>query len=331
MATDKQIRIGVDPSAAKDFQEKMRMISEQMAEGLLRDARKYTTSAKEVNEFLKERIKLQRESIELDKGMRQSIASEKFESGKTSKGQFEREKAGIDKDYREEKLQTKILQDILAKIEKNSKDENRERRIDVEKRIQASKTVDQLDPKGDIEEHYKETLQQEYLQSLRDKEDEQRGGGSAAGVGRYGMIPANALGTRDAVDAVSKASMGAGGMLRGMGTGGIVGAVIALTVGAVARELGEANINVEQAQKEYLKYFGGTSRGMGSRVRGIYESDVYRYGMSPSDVLGQMAELRGAAKTNIIEDPYAAMAVYNTTNISKSQIGQAMSLRKYGS
>ena len=231
----------------------------------------------------------------------------------------------ISKESREDKLQTQILREIVDAIKTTSRQEIREDRIGTEKRIQASKTVGELDPDVDPFEALKESLQQEYLSNLQREEIEQRTG---AGFSRGMMTPIGLFGAQNEAQMVSQGLQSSGGMLQGMKGGLIAGAVLAV-VGKVMGELIGGITDVEGSAKDYALFTGTRAKGVDliRTVRDLrkygtfrYDEDLkngigslHRYGMKPSDALreyGQFEFIVTKKRFSIIRVRYSGINIF---------------------
>ena len=144
---DKKIRIGVDSSEAKGFQGQLRKDAENLAREMIRSARAYSTSSKEVLKDIEDQIKAIEKRNRLDADFRKT----RLESvkDKISPEQFSTQKSNLNRDFREYQIQTNLLRDLIDTIKSTSKEEIREDRKGVYKRISKSKSVDKLGISGD--------------------------------------------------------------------------------------------------------------------------------------------------------------------------------------
>jgi F0F1-type ATP synthase membrane subunit c/vacuolar-type H+-ATPase subunit K len=183
MADDKQIRVGIDDSGVKSYISNIRQQNESLARQveetsrkMIRDARAYTTSAAEVNRFLKERISLLEKEGRLREQYNREELKGALSGGQISQPTYERRMSEMSFERGQEKLLVQELKAIREAILKTSKDEIISDRVNVEKQVAQSGSVGMLRPGGDEYQILKETYQQAELEKLKDSEVVQQGG-----------------------------------------------------------------------------------------------------------------------------------------------------------
>lgn len=320
---DGKVKIGID---AGEYEKRIQQIkTDSMALGreMIQDARSYTTSAKETLDYLEQQIKAIERRNKLEIEGRKASLTGSLESGLITPEKYRSETGRINLESKEEKLQTQILRDLLTTIKENARRELVENRIAVEKRIQDSKTVDVLSPKGDPEELLKETIQKGELARVRSNEREEAyGAGLKRGISGVGQI----AGSSNIYDAAMKAGqMGANrytnapGML---GVGAAAGAVLFALGGkaiqaaipyeqALSRGTGQTGITfkefgrglenygytMDQTISERVSIAQARGRSKGSNEATINSLLMQRgLGISSGDVLSLESVLRGDVK-----------------------------------
>lgn len=172
---DKRIRF----SAEENVRPILRGLSEEsskLGRKLIEDARAYTTSSKETLKYIEEQIRAKERLIALEsKGAR--VELEKAHA----RGDVRGGEAGYRREIKEIGLTDKyaqqqvgLLRELINTIKNESQKEIREDRKGVEQTIKASKTVEQLDPKGDPEKILKETIQRAELGDIKTTEREEK-------------------------------------------------------------------------------------------------------------------------------------------------------------
>ena len=172
---DKKIRF----SAEENVRPILRGLSEEsskLGRRLIEDARAYTTSSKETLKYIEEQIRAKERLIALEsKGAR--VALERAHARGDIRGgeagyRREIKEIGITDKYSQQ--QVGLLRELINTIKNESQKEIREDRKGVEQTIKASKTVEQLGPKGDPENILKETIQRAELGDIKTTEREEK-------------------------------------------------------------------------------------------------------------------------------------------------------------
>lgn len=159
MAIDKEIRINVDDSPLN----KLRRQTEEIAKGMVRSAREFSTSGTEVVKDIQEQIKLLERRNAIQEQYDRNRLQAARQSGQVTPQDFRQQAGAIQERAGEGRLQIELLREIIESIRATSKDEIREDRQNVERSIRNSRTVRQLGPAGDPFQNLRETLQMEYL------------------------------------------------------------------------------------------------------------------------------------------------------------------------
>lgn len=155
MNQDKKFRISVDDQKIKE----LRQTANELARDMIVSARQYSTSSKQVVQDIEEQIRLIEKRNRTDKEIEKTRIDSQFVSGQLSARQREEEIGRMSIESKTDDIQISLLRDIVDTIKQTAKDEIREDRVNVEKRIRDSETVDKLAPKGDPEEILRETIQ----------------------------------------------------------------------------------------------------------------------------------------------------------------------------
>jgi len=272
---DTRVRFSVDSSELATAFQRIKFDAEEMGRMMIQDARKYSTSSKEVLSSIEDQIKAleRRNKVGFEEG--KSRIETRFQSGAIDKKRYGEEISGLKRGSDEEKLQTKLLREMIETIRHASKEEIREDRKGVEDRIRKSRTVDQLAPKGKAEEILKETLQRGTLGEIGKSEEEERMGfRQAVSKGGRGFNTLAQLGT-------SKNEMYALAALVGLTP------VIGQGLSAAAGKLLSSAERFETSRGTYFQSFGGRP----SDIRLSQYKQMEQYGFTYSDMMEREAKL----------------------------------------
>jgi hypothetical protein len=329
MADDKKLRVGIDNSAFEAYESKMRQSSENLARDMIRSSRSYTTSAKETLTAIEEQIRAIEKRNALDREFREREVSTAREGGEITAPQARARMIGIAQESKEDKLQTQLLRELIDTVKSSSRQEIREDRIGVERRIAASRTVNQLAPEGDELSLLRESIQQQYLSELGGEEAAQRGF-TGEGFRQYGMLPVQFAGARNMLDVAGGAAQTTGGLLGKMGgTGGIIGMIAALTVGKLIQTVGGSAENLESQLADWSRLGGGDVRSY--NVSGYNVRGLARHGMDISDFVRNRAQLEIMSKTKDFGESAAnLMYLSGGTMLSQQDVAGMVGLRRFG-
>ena len=170
--------------------DQIRRRSEEMARGMIRDARDFTTSGKEALRYLEDELKLlERRNVAFRDSERIQMQSRKdAELGRkgADKGaiseKFGRKSTALDKSFEEDKMQVQLLRELIEVIKGTSRQELVSDRKGVEKMLKRSRSIGKLGLADDADEFtsLKETLQQMIVGDTGDAEARQKGMFAAA-------------------------------------------------------------------------------------------------------------------------------------------------------
>lgn len=322
---DKTVRIGVDSSEAKNFQSSMRRESENLAREMIKSARSYSTSAKEVIRDIEDQIRAIEKRNKLDK----EFQSARLESvkGNISENQYSSTKARISTEYRQDQVQTKLLREIIDTIKVTSKEEIREDRKSVYERVSKSRTVGKLGVSGDELGALKETLQQDIISDLNQSEQGQKGGFN---IGRFGS---NALMYSSAAregDLSGLAMMGGGNMLRGAASNPylLAGAGAAMFLGSVFK----ANKDIASNLRDYSITTQTPVSEIFSARRGFQGEGFAKMGMTVEEGLsGSTGFIRSTGGRALTKDQLIGLAgITKSRDVSSDLLSQTLGFSRYG-
>jgi len=189
MSTDKTLRFLVDDQKIKDLSK----TANELAREMVVSARQYSTSSKQVVQDIEEQIRLIEKRNKTDKEIEQTKIQSRFAAGQITPEQRREELGRTSMSSKTDDIQIRLLRDIIDTLKSTAKEELREDKINVEKRIRDSKTVDVLSPKGDPLEIFKETIQRGEIGAKgKDEAQEKR---DFIDFGRSGKVADRALST----------------------------------------------------------------------------------------------------------------------------------------
>lgn len=320
---DKTVRIGVDAQEAQGFQSQMRQSAEALARDMIRSARSYSTSSKEVLKDIDAQIKAIEKRNRLDAEFKKTRLEGLRSEGKISANQYSKARSALSTENKEDQIQTRLLRDIIETIKNTSKEEIREDRKNVYTKVSSGRAA-KLGVHGDELEALKETLQYGELSKLNVKEAKQRSGFNIGGAMSMGRQVAGG-------DVGGAAVAGGAGLMRAAFSNPYtaIGAMTLLTAGFSFMQ----NKNISESLKDYSittgtpvdKLFGES--GLVSRRRGWG-----KYGLSPIETLseeGRMYQALGGESTNTYSGQLIGAS--RSRNISEDHILKLLETERYSS
>lgn len=272
---DTRVRFSVDSSELATAFQRIKFDAEEMGRLMIQDARRYSTSSKEVLSSIEDQIKALERRNKVGFEESKSRIETRFQSGAIDKKRYSEEISALRRGSDEEKLQTKLLREMIETIRYTSKEEIREDRKGVEERIRRSRTVDQLAPEGRPEDILRETIQRGVLGEIgKSEEDERMGFRHAVSKGGRGFNTLAQLGT-------SRNEMYALAALVGLTP--IIGQGLSAAAGKL---LGSAE-KFETSRGTYVQSFGDRP----SDIRLSQYKQMERYGFTYSDMMEREAKL----------------------------------------
>ena len=319
---DKTIRLGVDGSEAQNFQSQMRQSSEQLARDMIRSARSYSTSSKEVLKDIEEQIRAIEKRNKLDQEFRRTQLESARSSGRISQNQYTESRSQFVRESKEDILQTKLLREIVDAIKHTSKEEIREDRKNVEQTLIRSKGVNKLGVEGDEFEALKRTFQQGILGDVKTEEVRQRSG--------FNLRGAVGIGSQIAQGDTGGAMMG-GGM--SLAKGAFSNPYTA--VAAVALLAAGGTLLANKAMGENLRGYGLSTQQtlpeMAAFRKSLDGAGFTRYGMTGNELLTSSigynralggADLSGKQLTGLT-------AITKSRDVSEDLLGQTLGFSRY--
>lgn len=319
--SDKTVRINVDSQEAQNFQSTMRRNAEQLARDMIRSSRSYSTSAKEVLKDIEEQIR----AIEKRNSLDQEFQRTRLESlrGRISDTQFAKTKDQIQREAQEDKLQTKLLREIIETIKSTSKEEIREDRKNVSSRIASSRTVGKLGISGDELASLKETIQQGILGDINVQEVSQNRG--------FNLRNLTGVGSQLAGGNIGGAMMSGGGSMLGSAFSNPLTAIAAVALLAGGFSFIQ-NKKIGQQLRDYSITTGTSASALfGGEGVVANERGWSKLGLSPIEVLqmrGQMSRSFGGGMDNFVQDEM--IGITRSRNISSDQLNRLLSYGRYG-
>lgn len=271
MNQDKKFRISVDDQKIKE----LRQTANELARDMIVSARQYSTSSKQVVQDIEEQIRLIEKRNRTDKEIEKTRIDSQFSAGQLSPTQRREEIGRMSMGAKADDIQISLLRDIVDTIKQTAKDEIREDRVNVEKRIRESKTVGTLSPKGDPEAILRETIQRGLVGEVGREEATERRDFSA--FGRGGKRADSAL----AIVAGSQNEYS----LMAAGAGAVLGA----GVGVAANRLLQAANRFQQSAATLGRHTGEGVDFATDRIVGLGGREAY---LTPSQVAERFTRYR---------------------------------------
>lgn len=329
---DKTVKINVDNSEVNRAQATLRQDTEQLARDMIRSARQYSTSSKEVLKDINDQIKAIEKRNKLDAEFRRQRVESLRERGGLTDAQYANQKNQIGRESRQDELQTRLLREIIDTIKHTSKDEIREDRRRVEQVIQSSKTVGRLGVKGDELAALKETVQQDIIGGLRAEEAGQTG---RFNLGRYSRVATSMGGAAARGDLSGAAMAGGRGLLSaaggmggeaalGLGAGGLV-------LGIMAAVLMGDKLVMQRARDYAIATQTGGASLFRARDRFGRGMNFQEMGMSTFDAMNFNAMLaKATGGRNIgIEETRGLVGLTRSRAVSPELLGQTLGFQRY--
>lgn len=266
---EKKVRVGVDSQGVESELKRMRAAAEELARGLISDARKYSTSSREVLQDIEEQIKAieKRNRVEAE-GRRMKLELRR-DRGEITESVYNRDISSLRSDTAEDKLQIQLLREVIDTIKNTAKEEIRERRSEVERKLQESRSVNQLSPVGDEREMLKETIQQYELGKIQQDEIQQRDNFT---YGRQGVNALSRMGSASNTfeaalaggQSVLQGAAGSGSrFISGMGVAGSLAFMVAMNAVRASMPYERSLAATGGVTGQYYAGFGGDLSGMG--------------------------------------------------------------------
>lgn len=193
----KKIIFEAQDNGVASTQDRLRAGAEQLARSFIRSAREYSTSGKEVINYLEEEIRLleKRDRLasrvaqgQLDTSYRRQMEKAPAWRQPAITEEYRSQSAQISEDAKINALQVELLRELIDTIKHTSKEEIREDRKVVEEKLTKDRSVGRLGlaESADEIDELKKTLQYEAVGSVKESEQEERNRfkfGTAAGRG----------------------------------------------------------------------------------------------------------------------------------------------------
>lgn len=317
MATEKQVKLGVDDSGMG----KLRSSAQSLAQDMIRSSRQYSTSSKEVLRDLEEQIRAIERRNKLDADYQRQQLTQARQAGTVSPEQFRRQAGAIRQSTEEDKLQVSLLRDLIETVKQTSKEEIREDRQTVERRIRESRRVESLSPSGDAMDILRETIQYGLIGDVTTAEREQRTGFRDRAA-RYG----------------SGVNQGMGTIAGAQNEMFLAGAVLGLTpiIGMGLSQLFNRVVSSASGYETGLRGLATTQRGMtqgSSRdwIQRMGNAETFsKMGMTPADVASSLAGYR-TDTANRVGNQYALqmMAAERAVDIDQGMMRGLASIMRY--
>lgn len=247
--------------------------AEEMARSLISDARGYSSSGKEVLNFLDQQIKLLERRDALEKRMMQRHVEQRLESGEITEKQAKQQILKIESGSKDAEIHNELLRELIETVRDTARREISEDRKLVEKQISSDKTISRLGIQDDEDEFeaLKRTIQHEEIGRIAKTEKqevsdfENRAANVAGQVGQLGqaqsgyhMLP------------VAIATMGS--------LFGSIGAAIGSALAGVTQRLLSAAENAEAGMAVFGAQRGSMASAGSASQYGITMAELSNFG-----------------------------------------------------
>ena len=332
MAENKEIRIGVDASGVKQYENTVRQSNETLQKSIENLARTSGRVFEQNKKTLFEEIALLEKRNRLLYEKQTGRATSEYNEARsyvsytartpeeaqrrTSQAftSYQGQMAGVGTDYQQSKEQTKLLRELIETVKAASKDEVRQESVNNDE-LRSTVIGGEV-----VSDGRKPNL----------KEQKQEEASFKSGGKRLLEMGTGAVEARSGLDLASKGVTGAAGMFEGIGgIGGVIGMLAALTIGKVIGAVGESVAKYEGSLGEFSRYGGKGIKQMKGFDLDIVQ--MSKYGMTASEWFSNYTGLRAGAKTNNFgESATNLMNISKGTPVSQSDVTGLLSLKRYG-
>jgi len=236
---------GVD-NGLSSMMSRLREDSKKLGSELISDARRYSSSLKEQNDFINDQIRALEKRSRLETQQNKYFASKRLESGDINRSEYRSEMSSISESSKESKLSTNLLREVIDTIKKTSKDEIASDRNNVERAV--GRDLPRLENQASrgIYRDNERFLKLKEQQNILSDKDERKGNSFfeslllADMVNRAARVVGGIPTSQTGLDLVSP-SVQLGGAAMGAGAGAAVGALIPTeSLGIVGAKIGDA-------------------------------------------------------------------------------------------
>lgn len=171
---EKKISFSVDDKNVTTYMDRLKKSAEELGRGMIKDARAYTTSGTEVVRVIEEQIRAMDKRNKADVQVRRVELDQRLQAGTVSKEGYNKGITDIRRGSEEDKVQISLLRELIDTTKYQAKEELRSDRKNVEEQIKNSRTVEQLNPKGDEVKLLEESIQKAELARIKKTEAEEK-------------------------------------------------------------------------------------------------------------------------------------------------------------
>lgn len=171
---EKKIQFSAEDKGVLSYMQKLKKDSEDYYRSMIKDARDYTTSGKEVVRIIEEQIRAMEKRSRADSSMRELELRKRLDAGTIDQKGYKTSLAEIKRGTEEDKLQVQLLRELIETTKLQAKEELRSDRKNIEDQIKQSKTAEVLGPQGDEIKLLKESVQKSELARIKKDEVEEQ-------------------------------------------------------------------------------------------------------------------------------------------------------------
>lgn len=264
---EKKVVFTAEGGNVSSFMDKLKKDSEDLGRGLIRDARKYTTSGKEALTYIEDQIRAIERRGKADRESRKIELDLARSKGTITPQDYKSKMTGISSGAKIDDQQVRLLKELIEAVKVSSRREIIEDRANVEKQVRSDKSLDEFGVKGDELESFKRTLQRQQIGGIKTQEETEKGQ-FVSGKGAARSIAGGAAGSPNIIHAgLIAASVGVG--------------LFSSVAGQIMGQVGQRAL--QQARK-FQDAQGGMSSLTG-RSGGNYSGSMTSLGMANADFL----------------------------------------------
>jgi hypothetical protein len=318
MANDKKINVGVDDSGVN----KLRQSTNELAKDMIRSSRQYSTSAKEVLKDLEDQIRAIEKRNKLEAESARMNLQMKRDAGSITPDQYSTQIRGAAGMYREDKMQTQLLRELIDTIKSTAKEEIRENRSTVEQTIRRDRRTTQLNPEGSPEENLRRTIQRDILGEVGEAETDER-----SRFRRYGKSAG--AGVNQALSTVANSPNAFYMAAAVLGLTPIVGQGLS----AMANKIVGSADRYEKSAGKLSALSGGTIEGETGRIESLGGAGFFsKFGLSNAAVAEKMYGYKKASGLKIGDlTAMQLMAMERSLDIDPSMMQGLAGIQRYDS
>lgn len=300
---------------------RIRRSADENLRSFISESSKYTTSSREMERYIGERVKRIGSASELDYSRQVSVIGERVKAGTISNREATEQLRLAKEQYNEDKLQTKILRDTLETIKATSRDEIRENSKAVQEKLSTSRNVGRLGIVGDEYKAFSEKFQADELQT--EKVLQKFNLGRYTSVASQGMNLGGAFATGN-VGGIARSMMSFLTSPQGLATLAVI-APIAAIGGSMA-----AGVSSTEKMRSYM-IATQTPASLALFKRGSMGEIFPKIGLETEEGMNLYANiLRSSGGANLSNNSLLALtSLTRARDVSPELLGQTIGFNRY--